>query len=224
MPLGERDVIYADSPVSARDLLKDETKSAVRRAIERVESQTSAELVVSVRRVAGRYRDADFAWGALSALAALAYLLLADKEFSTRFIPLDAAVVFVVTAALSSQIPPLRRVLVSRARRSDEARRAACTAFHDLGVTGTTSRTGILVLVCLFERRAEVLFDRGIDTGALGSPLAAAVARIQGAVARVSPDAAELVAALEALGPVLAASMPRAHDDVNELPDDVGIA
>lgn len=217
-------MIYALGPVSARDLLQDETKQAVRRAIERVEAQTSAELVVAVRRVAGRYRDADLAWGALASLAALAYLLFADKEFATRFIPLDAAVVFVAAAVLSSQVPPLRRFLVSRARRHDEARRAACTAFHDLGVTGTSGRSGILVLVCLFERRAEVLFDRGIDTSALGSPLAAAVDRIRAAVDRVSPDAGELVAALEALGPVLAPSMPRAHDDVNELPDDVGVA
>lgn len=204
--------------MSTRAFFDDAAKAAVSAAIKRVESQTSAEVVVAVRRQAGvSYRDADLLLGALAAFASLAILLFADKEFATTWIPVDVGVAFAAGALLCRYTVFLRRGLTPASRRREEARRAACVAFHELGIGRTSGRNGVLVLVALFEREVAVVSDVGIDP----TVIAPAVAALRGSVARTTPDFEAFIAALDALGPALAPTMPRRDDDVNELPDEV---
>jgi putative membrane protein len=217
---GLRRFTLAWPSVSTRAFFDDAAKVAVRAAIQRVEGQTSAELVVTVRRQAGEsYRDADLGFGAFVALVSLALLLFVDKEFATTWIPLDVAVSFAFGALLCRSTTWLRRLLTSSARRREEARRAACAAFHDMGIGRTSGRNGILVLVALFERKVAVIPDVGVDPAVVRASIAA----LEGAVDRWNPDFAAFVAGLDSFGPALAARMPRRADDVNELPDDMGI-
>jgi putative membrane protein len=206
--------------VSTRAFFDEAAKTAVRAAIERVESQTCAEIVVTVRREAGTsYRETDFGFGALVALVSLAFVLFVDKEFAIAWIPFDVAVAFAAGALLCRYTLTLRRWLTPGQRRSIEARRAAAEAFQDMGIGRTTGRTGVLVLVALFERRVAVIPDVGVDPVLLRTPIEA----LQGAVERMNPDFSAFVTALEALGPALASTLPRSADDVNELPDDLGV-
>lgn len=207
--------------MSTRAFFDDAAKAAVRRAVEHVESQTSAELVVTVRRQAGTsYAAAELGVGALAAFAMLLVVLFAEKEFATSWIPVDVAGAFAAGALLCRRVTPLRRALTRGSRRTEEARRAAAAAFCDLGIGRTSGRNGILVQVGLFERRAAVVADVGVDPE-LVRPVAAA---LEAAVARERPDFAGFVAALESFGPALAEAMPRQEDDVNELPDELGVA
>lgn len=207
--------------MSTQAFFDDAAKTAVRQAIEKVEGQTSAELVVAVRRQAGgSYRDADFGFGGLIAIVSLALILFVDKEFALDWIPVDVAVAFGLGAVLCRNIATLRRLLTPASRRQEETYRAACATFQELGVGRCSGRNGILVLVGLFEHKASVVADVGVSP----SLIAPIVARIQAAVDRPVPDFKAFVEGLEALGPVLGAAMPRQDDDVNELPDDLGIA
>ncbi|MDF2697415.1 MAG: hypothetical protein K0S65_5798, partial [Labilithrix sp.] len=199
----------------------DAAKAAVSAAIKRVESQTSAEVVVAVRRQAGiSYRDADLGFGALAALVSLTLLLFVEKEFATTWIPVDVAVAFAFGAAICRYTMFLRRAFTPAARRREETRRAASTAFHELGIGRTSGRNGILVLVALFEHEIAVVPDVGIDP----ATISASIAALQSSVKRTVPDFNAFIAALGSLGPALAPSMPRQADDVNELPDEVGVA
>lgn len=207
--------------MSTQAFFDDAAKVAVRKAIERVESETAAELVVTVRRQAGMtYREADMGFGALVALLSLAFILFAEREFALTWIPIDIAVSFAAGAMLCRYTLFLRRLLTPSSRRQDETHRAACAAFHELGVGRTSGRNGILVLVGLFEHKVAVVADVSVD------PLliAPAVETIQAAVDRPVPDFNAFVTALEALGPLLGKVMPRQADDVNELPDELGVA
>lgn len=207
--------------MSTRAFFDDAAKAAVRKAIERVESQTSAELVVAVRRQAGQsYREADLGFGAIVALASLAFVLFVDKEFATTWIPFDVAVAFVAGALFCRYTLALRRLLTPSARRQEETHRAACAAFHEMRIGRTSGRNGILVLVALFERKVAVVPDVGVDPALLRG----CVASLERAVDRLDPDFPAFVAALESIGPALASAMPRREDDVNELPDDMGVA
>ena len=207
--------------MSTRAFFDDAAKVAVRAAVQRVESQTSAELVVTVRRQAGAsYVAADLGAGAIVALVMLTVVLFVDKEFATAWIPLDVTVAFALGALTCRNVTSVRRLLTPGSRRREEAKRAGCAAFHDMGIGRTSGNNGILVLVALFEREVAVIPDVGVDP-ALVAPAARAM---QAAVARANPDFPAFVAALDALGPALATAMPRRDDDVNELPDDMGIA
>ncbi len=206
--------------MSTRAFFDEAAKAAVSAAIKRAESQTSAEVVVAVRRQAGvSYLQADLTFGAMVALASLAAVLFVDKEFATTWIPVDVAVAFVL-GALACRYTFLRRLFTPGKRRTEETRRAAGAAFHDMGIGRTSGRNGILVLVALFEHRIAVIADVGIDASTIQVP----VANLRAALERPSPDFDGFIKALESLGPALGKTMPRRDDDVNELPDEVGVA
>jgi putative membrane protein len=90
----------------------------------------------------------------------------------------------------------------------------------ELGVGRTHDRNGILVLVSLFERRASLVPDVGIDAAALGPEWKARVDAVEASL-EGGPSIDRFVEALRALAAPLAAAMPHRDDDVNELPDEV---
>ncbi len=210
--------------MSSREFFSDAARAAVKAAVERVEQQTSAEVVVAVRRRAGDYAAADLAFAAIAAFACLTFLLYSDKVFATTWIPIDAAVVFGLAALFSSRSPTLRRWLSPKSVREENVRQRAYQTFHEQKLARTSGRNGILVLVGMLERRVAVVFDLGIDKEKAGPAFDEAVKRLEASIEGASPKLADFVAALDALGPALAPSMPRRADDVNELPDDVGVA
>ncbi len=125
---------------------------------------------------------------------------------------------FGVGALLSAAATGLRRLVVSRKLMDDSVHAAACARFVDQGISATRCRTGVLVYVSLFERRVEIVPDIGIPVDRLGDRWTQGVRSIDAAPRQgVEP----FVTALQALWPLLAEAVPRAAEDVNELPDDM---
>ena len=89
-----------------------------------------------------------------------------------------------------------------------------------MGIGRTSGRNGILVLVGLFEHKAAIVADVSVDPHVI----APAVAAIRASVDQAVPDFTAFLAGLDALGPILAKTMPCQDDDVNELPDDMGVS
>lgn len=185
-----------------------------------IESRTCAEIVVAVRRTAGEYRDADYLFGFLCAMGLLLVMLFARFEFRLAAFPVGVLGAFVAGAALASRVEPIRRVLALPSQRRARAEVAARAAFVDLGVGGTRDRTGVLVLVALFEREVVVVADAGVDPAALGDAWAARVKALRGSL-RPGPDLPRFLEALRGLAGPLELCLPREADDVNELPDEV---
>ena len=192
------------------------------RAVKDVEGRTSAEVVVAVRRHSGDYGAADLRFGILLALAALLAVYGLPHAFDDAAFVLDPAFFFLLGALTAPLFPALRRILTRPARRRENVRVAARAAFVDLGVGRLTGRNGILVFASLLERSVEVIPDVGIDVAAMGQPWQEAIGRLQAALAS-GPDVAAFDDALRSLGPPLQRVLPRQDDDVNELPDEVGV-
>ena len=205
--------------VAEADFFRDEAKQSTARSVKGVEAQTSAEVVVAVRRRSGDYRVAAYHFGFLMGGLVVVYLLLAPRVFSVGDIALDGALGFGLGLALSFNIGALLRLLVRQGPLAKSVAAAARAAFFDLGISRTSGRNGLLVFVSTFEQRALVLTDVGIDVGALGPQWADGCAALSSAVKH--RDLAAFQQALESLGPILGAAMPRSADDVNELPDEV---
>lgn len=197
------------------ELATGDAKRRVAEAVTAIEQKTSAEIVVMMRPSSGRYRAADLAWGALFAFAALCVFLYHPDEFDFTWFPLEQAGAFAVGALVSAWVPPLRRLLASRAERRANVRLAARAAFVERGLSRTRGRTGVLVYLSAFERAGDVVLDVGLDEAKLG----ASVAAVRAASARGRID--ELLSALDALGASLARAYPREADDVDELPNEV---
>lgn len=201
------------------DFFKLQAQEAAAGSVRSLEARTSAEVVVTVRRKSGDYRPAayHFAFG-VTALVVL-YLLVTPEIYSVGAIALEAALSFALGLALALGFRPLLRLLVRARVLEQRVQDAAKVAFFDLGISRTTGRTGVLVFVSTFERRCAVLTDVGVDVAALGPAWSKACADLTRGVA--ARDFAAFQRALESLGPILGARLPRSANDVNELADEV---
>lgn len=206
--------------MSESSFYEEYAKSEARQAVAEIEAQTSAEVVVALRRASAGYRDADYLAGFVLAVIALLVMLFADFTFALGTFPAGVIGSFIAGALVTSQIAPIRRLLTLPSRRRAEVRSAARAAFVDLGVSRTSGRTGILVFVSLFEREVEVVADIGVDPALLGEAWPRALEDLR-AVLKPRPVFARFAEKLRALGPALATALPRAQDDVNELSDEV---
>lgn len=204
--------------MSERAFLGDEARRRAAAAVKAVEAQTSAELVVALRRRCSGYRNGCTLFGLLCSLASFLYMYFSPRVFRVEWLLLEVLLVFGVGFGLACAITPLRRVLSLPSQRRALVATSARAAFYDLGVSRTTGRNGILVFVALLERMVEVLPDVKVDPTALGEGWSGPVAQMQTALAR--QDVEGLFVAIEALGPALGRAMPRQADDVNELPDE----
>jgi putative membrane protein len=207
------------SIMSERGFLSNATRKRAAEAVKAVEAQTSAELVIAVRRRSGDYRAAAYHFGFLAMGVVVAVMLVVPKQYAIEVIALDGMLAFGAGALLCWWVPALSRLMVLPKTRRANVEAAGRAAFYDLGISKTTGRNGILVFVSTFERACAVIPDAGIVPEGLGPGWTQGCDAIRAAAARSDVDA--FFAALQNLGPVLGAAMPRAEDDVNELPDEV---
>lgn len=214
-----RSRVWFDPNVAEADFFREIAKQTTARSVRHVEALTSAEIVVAVRRRSGDYRVAAYHCGFFVGGLVVLYLLVAPQIFTIGDIALDGALGFGAGLALALNVAAVQRFWLREKMLATSVRDAARAAFFELGISRTTSRTGLLVFVSTFEQRALVLTDIGIDPALLGVRWVEACAAMSKAVAR--RDLAAFETALESLGPILGAVMPRTSEDVNELPDEV---
>jgi putative membrane protein len=207
------------STVAEADFFREDAKRNTALAVKKVEAHTSAEVVVAVRRRSGDYRVAAYHLGFVLGGAVVLFLLITPERFSVAEIALDGALGFGLGLLVAFNVSAVLRACVREKVLSERVRDAAHAAFFDLGISRTTGRNGVLVFVSTFEQRALVVTDFGIDTARLEPAWSEACADLTQAVKR--RDVPAFDAAVERLGPILAALMPRSSDDVNELPDEV---
>lgn len=205
--------------MSTMDFFLPEARRGVAQAVEEVEKQTTAEVVVAVRRRSGHYRHTDLYAGAVTAFLVLLGLLFGRREFAIEWMPVEIVGSFAFAATWVGSVDAVRRRLTSKRLMSDNVRIAARAAFYELGIARTRGRTGILVFVSMFERRVEVVPDIGVKPSELGPEWSAVVARLEETVGR-SPDLGRFLAALRTMAPPLAHALPPRADDIDELPNE----
>jgi putative membrane protein len=194
--------------MSERSFYEDRAKQRAKEAVESVEAQTSAEIVVCLRGASDSYRDADYLFGFALSVVALVAMLFGGKPLPLVALPLGVVASFLFGAVLSANLTPIRRLVVLPERKAGAVRLAARGAFVDQGVSRTQGRTGVLVYVSMFERRVEVLPDVGVLAARLGPAWGAAVSALERSLSP-SPDVERFLAAMKGLGPVLAERLPR---------------
>jgi len=202
-----------------RQFFHDDGKAALSKAVTAFEAVTSVELVIAVRPRSGDYPGPGILVGCVCALVTTAFLLYGEPEFDLHwFLVLPAFIG--LTTGYAANLPTLQWLFTRSATREARVLQAARATFVEKGVADTRGRTGVLLYVSLVERVALVIADVGVREAVPASAWDPAVAAITGAVAR-GTKAIELVAPLAALAKLAGKHLPRAADDVNELPDEV---
>lgn len=202
--------------MSGRSFFSDEAKRRVEEVVREIEATSAAEIVVAVRATSGSYAATDVSFGAAAAMAMLAVFLYHPEPFDWTWLPLELAVFGTLAGLACRAFDPLRRILTLPSARRENAERAAKAMFVDRGLSRTRGRTGVLVYVAVFEARVVIVEDVGVDRAAIEP----ACRVLEGSAAGFS-GVDRFVEALRGLRDPLARILPRAEDDVNELPDEV---
>jgi len=203
-----------------KPFLTDDAKRALTEAVREVEASTSAELVVAVRSRSGSYLHADLIAGIVVGLAALAFLLFSHWPFGLVWFVIDPIVAGVLGGLIASRFPGLRRALTRPEVRRRLAETAARCLFLEKRVHGTAGRTGFLLYVSVLEREAVVVTDIGLEALAATESWQQAITAIEAGV-RQGEDGIRIAERVRALASVCGPALPRAHDDVDELANEV---
>jgi putative membrane protein len=199
------------------------TKRRVEDLVREVESKSSAEIVVTVKPFSSSYRAADFFFGALAALVGLCFYVYAPIQFTDDLAPPSITLLFFAAFACSARVPAIRRLFTPKTIRAASTRAAAREAFVDQNISCTRDRTGILIYVSTFERRAEVVADIGILRRESDGQPAAAITKIERVIAE-NGNLEAFEQAVREFGQWLADSPPPRIDDTNELADEVNVS
>jgi putative membrane protein len=204
----------------AASALGPDALAAVHAELASAERKTVGEIVPVVLERSDAHPGA--AW-----LAALSFLLLGTGlvapilPWESPALVLAAQLSFLGLGwAAARLLPDFQRFFVSEARATELAEEQALLEFHRHGLRDTEARTGVLVFVSLFERRAIVLGDEGIDAKMGEEHWQATTESILKGIAGGSLRDG-LVAGIRACGAVLAEHFPPKDGDRNEVPDRV---
>lgn len=164
--------------------LSDQDRNRLDALIADVEKHTNTQIVLAVIQRSDIY--AELPWKAFALGASVTGLLvfILDLLFYSWYplltVPITVAGILaggIVLALLTVLIPGFAKLFLSSFRGEVEVRQYAESLFLSRELFATRNRTGILVLVSLFERKVVILPDRGLSdhltTDAMQSMLAA---------------------------------------------------
>lgn len=209
----------------AAKFLTEEEKREVETCVKEVEKNTSGEIVPMVVSASYHYPMSNMI-GAL--IFGLLIAIVVTLLFSIRkswggvtaldlwLFPAVFAVCFLLFHELVKRISWLKRIFITKAEINEEVEEAALTSFYRNGLNNTRDRTGILIFISVFERRAFVLADEGInanvDTGVWQEIVDTVVQGI-----RQRRQAEEICRAIRRCGDLIRKAFPIKADDTDEL-------
>lgn len=212
-------------------------RSRIADAVKAAEATTDAEVATIAAQQSDAYHDVGLHWAVLGMFLVLAIQAAVPGHFVGVLDVLNdggwghawptwllltlqivlLAVVFLVLRFVFA-IPTLRMALTPRATKSRRVRRRAVLLFRASIESRTASRTGVLLYLSEAERRAEIVTDAAIHAAVPNVAWGDAMAALTDAIREGRPGDG-MVAAIAAIGRILAEHFPRTGTDPNELPD-----
>jgi len=203
---------------SANKFFSEEEQQKIEAAVKAAEMKTSGEIVPMVVDSSYDYPRAELIGGGSLALAT--GLLISwwfGGESIWWFLPIFI-VTFFVFQQLIRNLPDIKRKLIHPDELTAEVKEKALVSFIEQGLHETRDRTGILILISLFEHRVQVLADSGINEKVPEQTWEEIVDTIIAGLK--SGDACTATCqAIERCGELLQEHFPRKHDDTDELPN-----
>ncbi len=206
----------------ARDILTEQDHARIAAAIREAEESTAGEIYcVVARRSDGYFFSAAMVLVVSILVISLAVAFLMEAWWLTMRLPVFVSAQLLALAAalgLIYLLPGLRIRLAPRRWQYMRAHDNALKQFLARNVHLTAERTGVLIFVSVAERYAEIVADAGINAKVPQDMWDSIVAGLIDD-ARRDRLADGFVAAIGAVGALLAEHFPVGPDDINELDD-----
>ena len=203
---------------SASEFFSKEEQQKIEAAVKAAEETTSGEIVPMVVDASYEYPRADLIGaGSLAMAVGLLVSWAVGGESIWWFLP-----VFIVGFFAFQQLirnwPDLKRKLISPDELTEEVREKALVSFVEQGLHETRDKTGILILISLFEHRVQVLADSGINAKVPEHTWEELVETITAGL-KAGDACTAVCKAVERCGELLQEHFPIKDDDSNELPN-----
>jgi len=208
--------------------LTEQDRARISQAVQQAERGTRAEIVPMIVERSGLYRDAQYRAGLMLALIVLAALV----SFEAAWLPWgwhrdNAAWLLLATLAAyalghwSGTLGPVIRAITPTERMKQKVRLRAERAFARHGIARTRERTGVLIMLSMFEHQVYVLPDREVGSRITSAQWQEAV-QVAVEQLRQGDLVGGLCAAIERCGTFLTTACPaRPGDNPNEISDRV---
>ena len=210
-------------------ILSDHDRGRLDRLIVEAEKRTKTQIVLAVIKRSDSYAELPWKAFALGASIAGLSVFIFDLPFYGWSSPMAAFIAVAATLAggaafalLAVFVPGFAKRFLSAHRAETEVRQYTESIFLARELFATGGRTGILLLVSLFERKVMLLPDRGLGNRLTGDAMRDIIASMMSFLRRNEVNRA-LEAGLEMLTRVLEASAPGgpAGTGKNELSDEI---
>lgn len=187
-------------------------------AVQAAEKRTSGEIVPMVVGAAYDYPRAEIIGGGFFAMAFASLISWWWWSASLwAFLP-AFLLLYLPCKWLVRFVPSLKKKLIAEAEIDAEVTEKALVSFVEQGLHHTRDNTGILILICLFEHRVEVLADRGINALVPKETWQEIVATVTAGL-RQGRACDALCLAIERCGEILTEQFPVRENDTDELPN-----
>ena len=218
--------------VGTSEIFGKDDHERVNQAVREAESSTSAEILPVVARSSGRYDRPEDIVGLWFAVLAMIIVWIvfplprieegnwdsSSPVWQLVALITGAVVGFVAGAFIGSRVDWLRRLFTPQVQMQEEVYSRAREIFFDNRVHHTGEGSGVLLYVSLFEHMTAVIADQGI-LDKIGQEKIDELCRELTQRLHEGTVIDALCVTATTLGQHLAPLLPRAEDDVNELPD-----
>ncbi len=202
----------------ASEFFTKEEQNRIEAAVKAAEEKTSGEIVPMLVDSSYEYPRAELIGGGTLALAVASLISWAfGHESIWWFLPVFIGGFFLFQQ-LIRMLPDLKRKLITPDEMTAEVAEKALVSFLEQELHNTRDRTGILILISLFERRVQVLADSGINAKVAEQTWDEIVAIITTGL-KTDDACAAVCNAVERCGELLTEHFPVKDDDTNELPN-----
>ena len=205
--------------------LSDHDRSRLDIRVSETEKRTQTQIVLTVIQRSDTYAELPWKAFALGTSVAGLLLLLLDWWLYDWYPHVTALITVVgilgcgvLLALLTVMIPRFAKCFLSDHRAEVEVQQYAKSLFLDRELFATQKRTGILLLVSLFERRVVILPDKGLDERLKEDDVRNIIAAMTPSLKRKQISQA-FDAGLDRLSQILATTAKDAGDD--ELPNEI---
>lgn len=201
-------------------------KERLKSAVHKAESMTSGEIVPFIVSASDGYLWVHLLWGFAGWISSC-LLIWGRSAYAHWALDFGEILIFqwvgVIVGILIPLVPTIRRLSVPKSVLNHNVHREVLASFVGAGLTETRHRTGVLIYLSIFERRIQILADKGINSKTPQGYWQSHVDTIVKGIHSGRP-AEVLAEVIEKIGEQLSESFPRSADDVNELSDEVHLA
>jgi putative membrane protein len=204
--------------LDAKTFFTEDERQRIEAAVRSVEARTSGEIVPMVVDQSYDYPRAEIVGAGFFSLATAISVSWAFGHSSVWvFLPVFL-VLYLPFKGLIRSLPDFKRRLIHPAEISAEVEEKALVSFIEQGLHHTRDKTGILILISLFEHRVFVLADQGINDLVPKATWDEIVHMVTEGI-RSGRTGDALCAAVQRCGELLAQHFPVKTDDTDELPN-----